>query len=626
MARILQSVGPWEILRPLGRGGMGAVFLARLRAGGPPVALKLFSSWEENGPEVQRFHREYEILHRLRHPGIVSVAGGDSAVGYDPKHRAHWIAMMWIDGPTLESRLDAGPLPHGYAANVFYTLTDALDYAHRRGVFHRDVKPANILLGADGARFVDFGVALHTERTRLTIDGTQPGTLAYMAPEIFDASAGEPKPALMDIYALGVTLYEALLARRAFAEDPSLSDRARQARVLKAKMNAEPLDPGRRVPEALRAAVRAMTEPDPGRRLASWSGLRDLLAQVPTDNDLSSDARYEVPPAPTESPTPAVRGSGGSPHRSDNEPTNFPTAPTLLPAAGPHLSALVEQEAELPTSEPHAGALTSATHGAGSSVGRMLLAIGASAASVLIVSGMSWALLRHNDTTDVQGSHEGAAPIVPVEPTLPIPHAEVNGAAPEASGVNLSPEAPRSVSGPSPVRPGETEVPRPSTRSTNAQADQPPASGPTSGPPVQPDADQKLRDENPEHVPQSSGIPDKGGGSTTGDGSAVPEGSKPVPPEGARSSPSPSTAPSSPLTTDGARGLLRVYWSGGSTGSVWACNSTSNCKPITGASINLRPGQWTIQMQGATPIPIEIRPNQSLSIKCNVIQGTCVEI
>jgi hypothetical protein len=223
----------------------------------------------------ERFIREVEALERLQHPAIVRVKGW----GEDGERGFLWLAMDMVEGEDLDHRLDRGPLPVKEAIAVFRDLADGLVHAHAADIFHRDIKPANVLLlEGGGAKLVDFGIAMETGRTRMTAAGMVPGTPAYLAPEVF---TGGFEPRMLDIYALGQALFEAVTGKSAFPEQPGLSTTQRLAQLAGQKMNAEVLDPGEGVPENLRALVRLATEPDPKRRLQSMEDFRRALDGAP---------------------------------------------------------------------------------------------------------------------------------------------------------------------------------------------------------------------------------------------------------------------------------------------------------------------------------------------------------
>jgi serine/threonine-protein kinase len=178
---------------------------------GQPVALKVLFPPPGAAAEIRtRFEREAETAARLHHAGIVRVLDIGQAGDYA------YLAMPLVDGHSLAERLaQAGPLDEAGAIDIAWQLADALDYAHRQGVVHRDVKPSNILLTADGqALLTDFGVAQAFDAPALTRTGHTVGTPAYMAPE--QASGEQPVDGRADLYALGIVLYQMVTGRTPF--------------------------------------------------------------------------------------------------------------------------------------------------------------------------------------------------------------------------------------------------------------------------------------------------------------------------------------------------------------------------------------------------------------------------
>jgi len=205
--------GRYRVIRRLGAGGTAAVFLCEDERLGREVAVKRLHA---DSPEdmTRRLRREARLGASLNHPGLVSVfdtVTDDEGV---------LIVMEYVDGQTLADALRRGPLPAKRALEILRSLASALDYVHAQGVVHRDVKPANVLLRADGAvKLADLGVGLARDHTRITQAGQVLGTPAYMSPEQIDGAS--PTPA-MDIYALGAIAYEMLSGEKARRGDTPL--------------------------------------------------------------------------------------------------------------------------------------------------------------------------------------------------------------------------------------------------------------------------------------------------------------------------------------------------------------------------------------------------------------------
>jgi eukaryotic-like serine/threonine-protein kinase len=208
-SRLDTLIGPYRLERELGQGGMGTVYLARDLKHDRPVALKLFTSAGLFKIDAERFRREIATAARLQHPHICSVYdSGETREGL-------WYVMPFIPGESLRDRLRReGRLPVEEALRITREVAQALAYAHREGVVHRDVKPGNILLTDDGVTLLaDFGIArsvVHQQAEPLTQSGSGIGTPAYMAPE---QAMGQPADARADQYALAATCYEMLTGR-----------------------------------------------------------------------------------------------------------------------------------------------------------------------------------------------------------------------------------------------------------------------------------------------------------------------------------------------------------------------------------------------------------------------------
>jgi eukaryotic-like serine/threonine-protein kinase len=191
----------YRLLRRLGSGGMAVVWVARDERLGRDVAVKILSDLlAEDADYRRRFEREARVAARLNHPGLVGI------LDFGAESERPYLVMELVRGDTLAERIAAGTIGELDLVALARELLGALAYIHAAGVVHRDVKPANVLTGADGrARLTDFGIARPVEATALTQTGQVIGTRSYMAPEL---QRGEPATPRSDLYALGVTLRE----------------------------------------------------------------------------------------------------------------------------------------------------------------------------------------------------------------------------------------------------------------------------------------------------------------------------------------------------------------------------------------------------------------------------------
>ncbi|HJT87471.1 MAG TPA: protein kinase [Bryobacteraceae bacterium] len=260
-------LGPYEILAPVGAGGMGEVYKARDTRLNRTVAIKT-----SRGAFSERFDREAHAIAALNHPHICSLYD----VGPD------YLVMEYVEGKPL-----TGPLPLPQVFAYAGQICDALDAAHRYGITHRDLKPANILLGANGIKVLDFGLAKieqtkaaaagATETMPLTSEGTLLGTLQYMSPEQIE---GQEADARSDIFAFGLVLYEMITGKRPFtgASKTSLiasilKDQPQPLRTL------EPL-----APAPLERIVQTCLEKDPDKRWQSARELKHALEWIQTQS------------------------------------------------------------------------------------------------------------------------------------------------------------------------------------------------------------------------------------------------------------------------------------------------------------------------------------------------------
>jgi serine/threonine protein kinase len=220
-------LGNYRILDEIGAGGMGVVYRGEHAFLRRPVAIKVFKDPLESGQVLlQRFFVEMRALARIRHPNVVWALDAGTVKSDDTlePHR-HYLVMEYVAGANLEQLAAKNPLNVAQACELIYQVAGALDETHKLNLIHRDIKPSNILLTPQGnAKLLDFGLALHFGRRRLTMPGTVLGTLGYMAPEqVADAANVDIRA---DIFGLGATLYFCLTGLCPFPPHGSLTQQA----------------------------------------------------------------------------------------------------------------------------------------------------------------------------------------------------------------------------------------------------------------------------------------------------------------------------------------------------------------------------------------------------------------
>ncbi|HJR64632.1 MAG TPA: serine/threonine-protein kinase, partial [Gemmatimonadaceae bacterium] len=290
----------YEFVRELGRGGTGVVYLARERASGRDVAIKLVRArYLEDDETLRRFAREASTVTRLRHPAIVATESvrqletGDLA-----------LIMRYVPGPTLRELLRRhGAMSVETTERVLLGVAEALAYAHSQGIVHRDVKPENIFYSDESGRPVlsDFGIARPIEAESLTLTGVAIGTPSYMSPEQIDGSGIDGRS---DLYGLGLVGWEMLSGRRPWDGESLYS--------VIYKQKQEHLPPLERlrpdVPPHLLNAIQGALEKN---REDRWANADEFAAQL---RDRSGTVRFRRPSRmpvvarPVDAPLPAARG------------------------------------------------------------------------------------------------------------------------------------------------------------------------------------------------------------------------------------------------------------------------------------------------------------------------------
>jgi serine/threonine protein kinase len=263
--------GRYEIVSPLGRGGMGVVYRARDLEEGRERALKILHTTADDDHAAVRFRREIEILSRIDHPNIVRISDWGVEGG-----RMYFAADL-IEGDDLRVVLRRrNVLPVVEVAEIGSTLAGALGAAHSYGIVHRDIKPHNVMIGPDGRlTLLDFGIARGAgiEMNTVTATGVMIGTPEYMSPEQFQ---GLRVDARSDLYSMGVVLYELLTGALPFQGDTPVSLGIRHQTVLPPPIRTQRPN----VPAWLERTIMRCLEKDPGRRFASAAELAAELTRV----------------------------------------------------------------------------------------------------------------------------------------------------------------------------------------------------------------------------------------------------------------------------------------------------------------------------------------------------------
>jgi eukaryotic-like serine/threonine-protein kinase len=258
----------FEISSVLARSGMGSIFRAKQRSTGRAVVLKVpHLHFESDVAFYSRFLREERIGLRLDHHAIVKVIP-------NAKRSRQYLVMEYVEGPSLWRMMKAqGRIPVDLALDIGRQICEALAYMHRAGVVHRDLKPENIVIdSSDRAHIIDFGIALDFSDRRITWGrlSSRLGTPEYMAPEQIRGKRGDGR---VDVYALGIILYEMLSGRSAYvAESPALLIKA------KSKRDARPLsDVAPNVDPRIAAVISRAIARDPKDRYANADAMLDAL-------------------------------------------------------------------------------------------------------------------------------------------------------------------------------------------------------------------------------------------------------------------------------------------------------------------------------------------------------------
>ena len=313
--RLGTRVGDYEVIGMLGSGGMGAVYQVRHLISDRIEAMKVLLPDLTSTPELaERFVREIRLQASLSHPNIASL--------HNALHLDNQLLMVmeYVDGETLADVLRRGSLPQRQAVEIGIQILAALEYAHSRGVVHRDVKPSNVIINPEGVvKLMDFGIARGIDdMDQLTQAGSAVGSMYYMSPEQVRAEAVDGRS---DVYATGVTLFEAMAGERPIKGKTA-------AEVLQAQLEQVPLSLSSINPviaENVSRIILKALEKHPGRRYQSAGAFQADLAAVLPSLPLVSESRtpppppihrWEAPPTPARSVRTPASGTLGLPPTS----------------------------------------------------------------------------------------------------------------------------------------------------------------------------------------------------------------------------------------------------------------------------------------------------------------------
>jgi len=323
-----ERIGDYEVVAVLGAGGMGQVYKVRNVFSERIEAMKVLLPNMSSDPDLaQRFLREIQVQAALDHPNIARLHAaqrvGDQLV----------MVMELVEGSSLEKLIEQRALTLNDSVNYVSQVLDALTYAHGRGVVHRDVKPANIMVTPSGVvKLMDFGIAHIKADRRLTQTGTAVGSLYYMSPEQIQGAEPDPRS---DLYALGITLYEMVTGRRPFQGDSDFSIMAAHMQ----QVPAAPIEIVPNVPSDLSDIIVMAIARDPAARFQSADAFHAALRSLALAGAAPQQGVPNMPPVPASpasmsSPPPIPRTAPSAPVYSAPPPVPSvaPPVPPPLPA------------------------------------------------------------------------------------------------------------------------------------------------------------------------------------------------------------------------------------------------------------------------------------------------------
>ncbi|WP_405837107.1 protein kinase domain-containing protein [Streptomyces sp. NBC_01518] len=430
-------IGRYRLVGRLGEGGMGRVYLAR-SPGGRPAAVKVINDHLRHDEHaLSRFRREVETLGTVRSAYTASLI--DAELDTPP----YWLATEYVPGPTLHAAIVAnGPLPADLARVMLAALAEGLDAIHVRGVWHRDLKPHNVILSATGPQLIDFGIARTTGTSNLTQVGGAMGSPGFIAPETI--TGGETGPGA-DVFALGATLAFAVTGRPPYGDGPFA---AVSYRSVHGEIDLRGVDPG--VAELIAACAQSdpALRPTPHQIVELCEAEADLVHHPAYQRALAVGSLTDRQRAATV----ADNGSGGAVVSSDAMTAVAPQTAAALDggARETHAATLLAPHPGLDTpTQPHVADVygpypagtgpTPPPDGGGPRGGRGRRGLWAviGTAALVVVAGSGLFLFNTLDDKGDGGSKDSASGHV--TPSASVGRAAQVSASPSASGVSASP-------------------------------------------------------------------------------------------------------------------------------------------------------------------------------------------
>jgi eukaryotic-like serine/threonine-protein kinase len=445
--------GDYEILAVLGAGGMGQVYKVRNTLSDRIEAMKvLLPNLSDQQILAERFLREIKVLASLSHPNIAALS---TALTIDNQLV---MIMEYVEGTTIASRLQQGPIPLIQALNYTQQVLAALSYAHKQHIVHRDIKPANMMIGPNGVvKLMDFGIARNTDDTGhgLTMTNATLGSVAYMSPE---QVKGQTVDGRSDLYSLGVSLYEMITGQRPFKADTGFS-------IMQAHLQEIPRPPIELRPDLPPAVsqliIMAMAK-DPAERFQTADAFQAALASAAPNLEATIAAGsftaatqpvYATPVPQTRPATPAPTAQPTPPPRTAPVPAvaapvpQLPTQPVYQqPAAQPQYAAQAQVPPAVAAQQTHRG---------------RYIALGAAIVVIALVAAGIY-VPRRSKTDAASGSGQGQAGLqVKPDGSVAVSDGKGNGVSVGADGsanVSTAPQTPAADAAPAPPKPSAAQI------------------------------------------------------------------------------------------------------------------------------------------------------------------------